>query len=220
MVTPDVVLAHFEERLRGRVCYGGIDLSSVGDVTALVLVFPPEEKGEPMWVIPRFFIPEDGIAARVKRDRVPYDVWVRQGFIDATPGNVIDYAFIRAKLNELADMYYIRELAFDRWGAQKIQTELQDDGFTIAQFGQGFVSMNAPTKELLKLTLEERLHHADNPVLRWMCDNLVVRMDPAGNVKPDKEKSTEKIDGMVALVMALDRATRHLPSGPLEIIAI
>jgi phage terminase large subunit-like protein len=207
------------EALRGRECYAGLDLATVNDVAALVLVFPPHGESDLYKVLPFFWIPEDNMHERVKRDRVPYDVWERQGFITATPGNVIDYAFIRAKMNELADIFYIREVAFDRWGAQKIQTELQDDGFTLAQFGQGFVSMNSPTKELLKLVLEERLHHGNNPVLRWMCDNLVVRLDPAGNVKPDKEKSTEKIDGMVALIMALDRATRHLPSGELRVIA-
>jgi phage terminase large subunit-like protein len=170
--------------------------------------------------MPFFWIPEDNMHERVRRDRVPYDAWARQGFVEATPGNVIDYAFIRHKLNELADTYYIREVAFDRWGATKISTDLIDDGFEMVQFGQGFASMNSPTKELLKLVLEERLHHGNNPVLRWMCDNLVVKMDPAGNVKPDKEKSTEKIDGMVALIMALDRATAHLESGPLEVILI
>jgi phage terminase large subunit-like protein len=208
------------ESLRARECYAGLDLATVTDIAALVLVFPPEGESDIYKVLPFFWVPEDNMRMRARRDRVDYEKWARAGLITATPGNVIDYAFIRAKLNELADMYYIRELAFDRWGAQKIQTELQDDGFTVAQFGQGFVSMNSPTKELLKLTLEERLHHADNPVLRWMCDNLVVRMDPAGNVKPDKEKSTEKIDGMVALIMALDRATRHLPSASLEVMAI
>ena len=207
------------EALRGRECYAGLDLATVNDVAALVLVFPPHGESDLYKILPFFWVPEDNMHERVRRDRVPYDVWERQGFITATPGNVIDYAFIRAKMNELADIFYIREVAFDRWGAQKIQTELQDDGFTLAQFGQGFVSMNSPTKELLKLVLEERLHHGNNPVLRWMCDNLVVRLDPAGNVKPDKEKSTEKIDGMVALIMALDRATRHLPSGELRVIA-
>lgn len=206
--------------LRGRECYAGLDLATVNDVAALVLVFPPEGESDIYKVVPFFWIPEDNMHERVRRDRVPYDAWERQGFITATPGNVIDYAFIRAKLNELADQFYIREVAFDRWGATKISTELQDDGFTMVQFGQGFVSMNSPTKELLKLTLEERMHHGDNPVLRWMCDNLVVRQDPAGNVKPDKEKSTEKIDGMVALIMALDRATRHLESSGFEVIAI
>ena len=208
------------EALRGRECYAGLDLATVTDVAALVLVFPPEGESDIYKVACHFWIPEDNMHERVRRDRVPYDAWEREGFITATPGNVIDYAFIRHKLNELADTYYIREVAFDRWGATKISTDLEDDGFTMAQFGQGFASMNAPTKELLKLVLEERLHHANNPVLRWMCDNLVVRMDPAGNMKPDKEKSTEKIDGMVALIMALDRATAHLGAGSLEVIAI
>jgi phage terminase large subunit-like protein len=207
------------ESLRGRECYAGLDLATTTDVAAMVLVFPPEGESDIYKVLPFFWVPEDNMHERVKRDRVPYDVWAKQGFIEVTPGPVIDYAFIRAKFNELADKYYIREVAFDRWGAQKIQSELQDDGFTMVQFGQGFRSMNSPTKELLKLVLEQRLHHADNPVLRWMCDNLVVRMDPAGNVKPDKEKSTEKIDGMVALVMALDRVTRHLGAPQLKAYA-
>ena len=185
-----------------------------------MLVFPPEGESDIYKVLPFFWVPEDNMHDRVRRDRVPYDVWAKQGFIEATPGNVIDYAFIRAKLNELADMYYIREVAFDRWGATKISTDLIDDGFEMVQFGQGFASMNSPTKELLKLVLEERLHHGNNPVLRWMCDNLMVQVDPAGNVKPDKKNSTEKIDGMVALIMALDRATRHLESGPFEVILI
>jgi phage terminase large subunit-like protein len=206
------------EALRGRDCYAGLDLATVNDVAALTLVFPPEGDSDAYKCLPFFWIPEENMHERVRRDRVPYDVWARQGFVTATPGNVIDYAFIRAKMNELADIFSIREVAFDRWGATKISTDLQEDGFTMVQFGQGFASMSAPTKELLRLVLDRRLHHGNHPVLRWMCDNLVVRMDPAGNVKPDKEKSTEKIDGMVALVMALDRATAHLPAQSWEIL--
>lgn len=208
------------EALRGRECYAGLDLATVNDVAALVLVFPPQGESDIYKLLPYFWIPEDNMHDRVRRDRVPYDVWARQGFITATPGNVIDYNFIRAKMNELADAFYIREVAFDRWGATKISTDLQEDGFTMVQFGQGFASMSAPTKELLRLVLDRRLHHGNHPVLRWMCDNLVVRMDPAGNVKPDKEKSTEKIDGMVALVMALDRSTAHVEMGPYRVVAI
>jgi phage terminase large subunit-like protein len=194
--------------LRGRSCYSGLDLASTTDIAALVHVFPPEVEPEPYLVICRFFIPQDNMLARVKRDRVPYDVWCRQGFIEATPGNVIDYDFILAKLDEDAQKFDIQELAFDRWGATLIIQKIEEQGSTVAQFGQGFASMAAPTKELEKMVLGCSIAHGNNPVLSWMADNVVVRQDPAGNLKPDKEKSIEKIDGIVALIMALDRSVR------------
>jgi len=201
------------EGLRGRTCYAGLDLSSNIDISAWVLVFPPQSEEDDYQVVPRFWIPEEAMVERSKRDRVPYDVWVRQGFIAATPGNVIDYAWILHQIDEDAQHYDIREVAFDRWGATKIQTELMERGGEdwMVQFGQGYVSMSPPMKELERLILEHGLAHGNNPVLNWMADNLVVRQDPAQNIKPDKERSTEKIDGMVALVMALDRALRHEP---------
>jgi len=201
------------EGLRGRTCYAGLDLSSNVDVSALVYVFPPAADGDEYQVLCRFWIPEEAMVERSRRDRVPYDVWVRQGYITATPGNVIDYAWILHQVDEDAQAYDIRELAFDRWGATKIQTELMERGGEdwLVQFGQGYKSMSPPTKELERLIMEHKLAHGNNPVLTWMANNLVVRTDPAGNLKPDKEKSTEKIDGMVALVMALDRALRHEP---------
>lgn len=195
--------------LRGRTCYGGLDLSSTTDVSALVLVFPPEQEGDDYQVLCRFFIPEEAMVERSHRDRVPYDAWVRQGYITATPGNVIDYDYILAQIDEDAISYDLREIAFDRWGATLIVQQLQEREMTVAQFGQGFVSMSPPMKELEKLILSQRLAHGNNPVLTWMADNLVVRQDPAGNIKPDKERSREKIDGMVALIMSLDRALRH-----------
>lgn len=198
--------------LRGRICYGGLDLSSNTDVTAFVLVFPPEQADEPYQIVCRFWIPQDSMRERSRRDRVPYDVWVRQGFINATPGNVIDYDFIVADIDELAQRYDIGEIAFDRWGATKMYQTLEDARMTMVQFGQGFASMSPPMKELEKLILSNGIAHGGNPVLTWMADNLVARTDPAGNIKPDKEKSTEKIDGMVALIMGLDRAIRHAPS--------
>jgi phage terminase large subunit-like protein len=201
------------EGLRGRTCYGGLDLSSNTDVSAWVLVFPPEQEGEPYQVLCRFWIPEEAMLQRSKRDRVPYDVWVRQGYITATPGDVIDHEFILAQIAADAEAYDVRELAFDRWGASSIQTRLQEHGGEdwLVQFGQGFASMSPPMKELEKLILGGRLAHGNNPVLSWMADNLVAREDPAGNIKPDKERSREKIDGMVSLIMALDRALRHQP---------
>jgi len=202
-----------EEALAGWVGYGGLDLASSVDIAAFEIVFPPREEGDLWRVVSRFWIPEENIVERARRDRVPYDAWVRDGYITATPGNVIDYAFIMAEIERLGEMYDIREIAFDRWGAVQISTALEERGFTMVQFGQGFRSMSPPTKELLRLVLEGKIAHGGHPVLRWMADNLVVDTDPAGNVKPNKKKSREKIDGMVALIMALDRATRHAAEG-------
>jgi len=201
--------------LRGRVCYAGLDLSSTTDITALLLVFPPEVDDDLVQVLCRFWIPEESMHERVHRDRVPYDVWVRQGYITATPGNVVDYAYVLAQIDEDMQAYGLDEIAFDRWGATKIQTDLTELGGPdfMVQFGQGFASMSGPMKELEKLVLQHRLAHGNNPVLTWMADNLVAREDPAGNIKPDKEKSREKIDGMVALIMGLDRALRHTGGG-------
>lgn len=146
---------------------------------------------------------------RVRRDHVPYDNWEQQGFLKTTEGNVIHYGFIEKFIEELGIKYNIREIAFDRWGAVQMVQNLEGFGFTVVPFGQGFKDMSPPSKELMKLTLEQRLAHGGHPVLRWMMDNIFVRTDPAGNIKPDKEKSTEKIDGAVATVMALDRAIRN-----------
>jgi len=121
---------------------------------------------------------------------------------------VVHYGFIESFIEELGMKYNIREIAFDRWGAVQMTQNLEALGFTVVPFGQGFKDMSPPTKELMKLTLEERIAHGGHPVLRWMMDNIFVKTDPAGNIKPDKEKSTEKIDGAVALIMALDRAIR------------
>ena len=196
------------EALKGRVCYGGLDLSSTTDVTAFVLVFPPKEDDEPFAVLPYFWIPEDNMELRVRRDHVPYDVWQKQGFLMTTEGNVVHYGFIEKFIEELGEKYNIREIAFDRWGAVQMVQNLEGMGFTVVPFGQGFKDMSPPTKELMKLTLEKKIAHGGHPVLRWMADNIFVRTDPAGNIKADKEKSTERIDGVIALIMALDRAIR------------
>lgn len=195
--------------LAGRACYGGLDLASESDLAAFVLVFPPEEDGEPYQVLPHFWIPGKNLVDRGRRHRVAYDAWVRDGYITATEGDAIDYETIRAKVEQIGELYNIREIAFDRWGAVQMSQQLEGAGFSMVAMGQGFASMAAPTKELLRLVINREIAHGANPVLRWMADNMVVRTDPAGNVKPDKDKSTAKIDGMVALVMGLDRATRH-----------
>lgn len=197
-----------EEDLLGKVCYGGLDLSSSIDITAFVLVFPPEDEDDKYVVLPYFWLPEETLNLRVNRDHVPYDVWEKQGYLKTTEGNVVHYGFIEKFIESLGEKYNIREIAFDRWGAVQMVQNLEGMGFTVVPFGQGFKDMSPPTKELMKLTLEEKVAHGGHPVLRWMMDNIFIRTDPAGNIKPDKEKSTEKIDGAVATIMALDRAIR------------
>ncbi len=198
-----------EEELLGRECYGGLDLSSSIDITAFVLVFPPRDDSERYVFLPFFWIPEENMVRRVRRDHVPYDVWERQGFLETTEGDVIHYGFIERFIEELGKRFHIKEIAFDRWGAVQMVQNLEGLGFTVVPFGQGFKDMSPPTKRLMELVLERNVAHGGHPVLRWMMDNIFVRSDPAGNIKPDKEKSTEKIDGAVAAIMALDRAVRN-----------
>ena len=195
--------------LEGRACYAGLDLSSTSDLTALVLVFPPTSEDEPYIALPFFWLPEETLSLRVRRDHVPYDQWAKRGFIQTTEGNVVHYGFIERFICELGERYDIREIAHDRWNATMMVQTLEDDGFTMVPFGQGFKDMSPPTKELMRLVLEHKLCHGGHPVLRWNMDNAFVRTDPAGNLKLDKEKSTEKVDGAVALVMALDRAMKN-----------
>ena len=195
--------------LEGRTCYAGLDLSSTSDLTALVLVFPPTSEDEPYIALPFFWLPEETLSLRVRRDHVPYDQWAKRGFIQTTEGNVVHYGFIERFICQLGERYDIREIAHDRWNATMMVQTLEDDGFTMVPFGQGFRDMSPPTKELMRLVLEHRLCHGGHPVLRWNMDNAYVRTDPAGNLKLDKEKSTEKVDGAVALVMALDRAMKN-----------
>jgi phage terminase large subunit-like protein len=196
-----------EDQLAGRMCYGGLDLASTLDIAAFVLVFPGE--GGTYDLLCRFWTPAATIAERARRDQVPYQLWVDQGLMTATPGEVIEYAAIEQEIGKLGERFNIREIAYDRWGAQQMRQNLEGAGFTMVDTGQGYASMSAPTKELLKLVISKQLRHGGHPVLRWMADNLVVRTDAQGNQKPDREKSRQKIDGMVAAIMALDRATRH-----------
>lgn len=195
--------------LEGRDCYAGLDLSSTGDITALVLIFPPRDKNEKYVLLPYFWIPEETIPRRVKANSVPYDIWEKQGYIMATEGNVIHYNFIEKFIMDLSEKYHILEIAVDRWNATQMIQNLEGEDFTIVPFGQGFSSMSAPTKEFYRLLMEGRIIHGGNPVLRWMAGNVVIDTDPAGNIKVTKAKSKEKIDGIVAAIMALDRCIRQ-----------
>jgi phage terminase large subunit-like protein len=194
------------EALKGRPCFAGLDLSSTTDTTAFVLLFPPYGNDKLWRVLPYFFLPEEGIEKRSKVDRVPYDLWKKQGYFELTPGNVVDYDYLRTKINMLAKDFDIREIVFDRWNAQGLITDLQEDGFTMVRLGQGYESLNAPMMNLMTLVKKKELAHGNHPVLRWQSSNVMAAMDPAGNIKPDKAKSRERIDGIAALIDGLARA--------------
>lgn len=195
--------------LEGRDCYAGLDLSSTGDITALVLIFPPRDEDEKFVLLPYFWIPEETIPRRVKANSVPYDIWEKQGYIMSTEGNVIHYDFIEKFIMDLSEKYHILEIAVDRWNATHVIQNLEDNGLTMVPFGQGFASMSTPTKEFYRLLMEGKIVHAGHPVLRWMAGNVVIETDAAENIKVTKAKSKEKIDGIVASIMALDRCLRN-----------
>jgi phage terminase large subunit-like protein len=196
--------------LEGRDCYAGLDLGTTTDLSALVLVFPEED--DRYSVLPFFWVPAEGARQRERRDRVPYLQWIREGYIEATEGDVVDFDVIRKRINELAERYDIREIAVDRWNAVQLATQLDGDGFEIVAFGQGYASMNWPTKKLEELVLGGKLAHGGHPVLRWMASNVAIQQDAADNWKPSKKKSSDRIDGIVALIMAVDRASRNVES--------
>lgn len=194
------------ENLKKEVFFAGLDLSSNIDLSCYLILCKQDEY---YYVIPYFWIPEDNIKKRVDKDKVPYDNWLADGFIEATPGNVIDHKYIETRIIQINTEFEIAESAYDRWGAIRMVQNLTEEGFKLIPFGQGMASMAAPTKELLSIILQHKLCHNNHPVLRWMADNLVVKTDAAGNFKPDKEKSTERIDGIVSMIMAFDRCIRN-----------
>ncbi len=157
-----------------------------------MLVFPPLDDDDKYFILPFFWIPEDNIDLRVRRDHVNYDLWKKQGFLLTTEGNVVHYGFIETFIEQLGMKYNIREIAFDRWGAVQMVQNLEGMGFTVVPFGQGFKDMSPPTKELMKLTLEQRIAHGGQLVLRWMMDNIYIRTDPAGTSSRTKKKAPRK----------------------------
>ncbi len=199
-----------EAALAGQICYGGLDLGSVSDLVAWVLVFPDPDDPERLDVLPRFWAPEARLTDPQNQYRDQYQVWKRHGFLRTTAGTAIDYEFVRQQILEDAQRFQLVDLNVDRlFQAHQLSMQLQSEGLQVAAMGQGFYGMAAPMKEFERLLLAGKLRHGGNPVLRWMADNVAVRQDPAGNVKPDKASSQGKIDGIVALVMAIDRAMRH-----------
>ncbi len=190
-----------DDELEGEQCFGGLDLASTGDFCAFTLYFPHNHAVR-TW----YFLPEESVKKRNDAAGQAIREWVAKGHIIATDGNVTDYGFIKAKICELATKFDIKDVAFDRFNASQLVIELQNEGLTMFPFGQGFVSMSTPTKELERLVKDGKLRHAGNPVTRWMMSNILLRTDPAGNIKIDKGKSGDKVDGPVSIVMALGTA--------------
>lgn len=199
--------------LDNKRCFGGLDLSSVDDITALVLDFPIEGKS---YILPFFWIPEETLLKKIHKDKVPYDVWRRQGLLKVTSGNVIDYRVIKNDILELKSKYNIRQINFDSWNSSALVSELTDEGLKMVSFRQGFFSLSPATKDLIADTLKENIEHFNNPILTWMSSNMTLQSDAAGNIKPTKERNRAKIDGMVALIMAHNAAVRNKSVSNLE----
>lgn len=204
------------EALRGRRCFGGLDLSSVSDITALVWVFPPAEPDEAWKLVIRAWCPAASIALRARRDRVPYDLWARDGALRPTDGDVVDYGAIERQVLADAALFDVRGLAIDRWNATGTAIRLREDGCPVAMFGQGFASMSAPAKEWERLVMAGRLDHGGHPVLRWMVGHVAIRTDDAGTIKPTKERSAEKIDIVVAGIMGVGLAIAEEPEADMS----
>ena len=194
--------------LIGADCYAGLDLSDKEDLTCLSLVFPRPNRE--YVIVPHFWLPREKAREKERNEGIPYSIWERQGYITLLDEPTINYQYVRRALNEIRQIYNIKELAFDRYHAHLLRAELEDDGLTVLDFGQGYKSMSAPTKELLELVLNAKVNHGGNPILAWNADNVVVTRDPTNAVKPDKSKSSNKIDGIVATIMGLARASIHV----------
>jgi phage terminase large subunit-like protein len=194
--------------LKQRQAYAGIDLSNTQDLTALELYFPDGEGGGD-W-LHWYFCPEDNIRKRADRDRVPYDRWRDEGYLIPTPGNVIDYGFIRQVLLDLVlEGYQIAEIGYDPWNAISLVLDLQEDGFTCVPVLQRYTTLSIPSKELERLLIAGRFRIGHNPINRWAASNVTIETDAAENIKPSKRKSTERIDPIMAMIFALDRQLRH-----------
>ncbi len=193
--------------LAGRPCWVGVDLSSVEDLTAVVAVFPADDGGEGRRydVVPQFFLPEAGLARKADRDRADYLRWRDAGFLTVTPGNVVDHSAVVDHVVSLGERFGVQEVAIDRWNSTAVNTALQEEGFTVAQFGQGFASMAAPVKELKRAILAGHFRHGGNPLLRMCFSNAVAERDAAENEKLTKSKALGRIDGAVAAAMAVGR---------------
>lgn len=195
--------------LIGRRCWGGLDLSSTQDLTALALLFEPTE-ADPVWRLqPHFWLPGDGLHDKAARDRVPYIAWRDAGWLNALPGRAINKLAVLHKLAELAGLYDMQEIAYDRWRIEDFKALVNQEGLSLpplVPFGQGFKDMAPAVDEFERLLLDHRVRHDGNPVMTWCAANAVVMSDPAGNRKVAKERATGRVDGIVAAIMAAGRA--------------
>lgn len=206
-----------ESKLAGRLCYGGLDLANTTDIAACAYVFPPEVDDDPWDVVVRAWLPEDRLDDMAQRTANAAQEWVRAGWLTLTPGNVIDHASIRAQLERDAESFDLRMLGYDRWGMSEMMTNLAEAGLTVVPHSMSATQMSSPMKHMERLYLTQRLRHGGNPLLRWMAANVIVRSDANGNIRPDKAKSPDKIDGFVATVIAIGVADSQAgtASGPL-----
>lgn len=195
------------EALLGQPCYAALDLSSTTDLTAFVATFPDEGGG--FDVLCQFFLPADGIAKRAERDHVPYEMWAKQGFLTLTPGSIVDYDIVRDAVVLFGAEYQTREIPFDAWNATQLATQLSNAGATVVAIPQGYSHLSEPSKKLEALLASKQLRHGNNPILRWMASQVAVEHGPNASIRPSKKHSTGRIDGIVALVMALSRAMVH-----------
>ncbi|AZF90289.1 MAG: terminase large subunit [Phage 5P_3] len=203
-----------EAELAGRPCYGGLDLSSVSDLTAWVMVFPHDEDAAAVDVLARFWAPESRLTDDHNQYKEQYQAWAREGWLKTTPGDAVDYSAVKRQIIEDAGRFRLIDMNVDRlFQGYQLSMELADEGISLFGMGQGFLSMAVPVKEFERRLLDKKLNHGNNPILRWMAGNVAVKTDPAGNLKPDKAESQGKIDGIVALIMAIDRAMRHQAEG-------
>jgi phage terminase large subunit-like protein len=198
------VLEFDKRRLEGMRCYGGLDLAITRDLSALVWVFPPQEMLERWTLLPHFWCPAADIITRSKRDKVPYQTWAEKGFITPTPGEVMDFGYIKKQIEDDSRLFDVRAVGYDKTYAASIVNPLVEEGVNMLAFSQGIMTISPYAKELERLVIEgTHLNHFGHPVLAWNAGNVVVHMDANGNIKPDKKKSEERIDGIIAAIMGL-----------------
>lgn len=210
------------EALRGRRCYAGLDLSSTQDLTALSLLFEPESEGRPWLLASRFWLPAVGLADRAERDRVPYDVWARDGVLLTTPGKAIDKAAVLAELMQITAAFDVQAIAYDRWRINDLKLLADKEGIVLplVEFGQGFKDMSPAVEEFERGLLNGQLAHDGNPVMTMCAANAVLASDPAGNRKPAKDRATGRIDGVVAAVMAVGASLAAEPTPEISLFTL
>jgi phage terminase large subunit-like protein len=194
-----------EEQLIGQDCFPGLDLSKGRDFAALVLVFP----GTPIRVLSYFWLPTESVTRLAEKANLPLLEWVEQGHLRLTPGGSLDFDFIRRDINHLASKFNFREIGYDEHQALQIATQLEGDGHTMVPVRQGFLTLTEPTEEVMSLVKSKGLQHNNHPIMNWMISNIMIAQDAAGNIKIDKKRSAEKVDGPAAMVNGISRLIRN-----------